>query len=68
MTAHEITDYMVNVYTDEPVEDWGGILRDMDMPSVSISMCAFLETAFSLVFEDDVVDAISEVLIGLFEE
>eukprot|EP00095_Tigriopus_kingsejongensis_P001829 maker-scaffold10_size831480-snap-gene-4.12 protein:Tk01829 transcript:maker-scaffold10_size831480-snap-gene-4.12-mRNA-1 annotation:"hypothetical protein AURANDRAFT_63034" len=66
MTALELTDRVMDMYMNEPVEVWGDILYELDFPPVRIGMCTFFATALQLTFEDDFIDELVIFLLNSF--
>jgi hypothetical protein len=67
MTGVEITEYLVDMYTNTPVADMGQILTDVDMPEVAIGMCAIIETAASIIFDDETFQIFVDALLSSIE-
>ena len=66
MDAVQIVDYLMNAYIDAPVEEWGIILEETDMPNIGGCMCATFSTILTLLFPEQFVNWIAPVLMDLF--
>jgi hypothetical protein len=66
-TGAELTESVLNMYLNEPVENWGSILSSFDLPSLRSGMCAMMTTAMTLFFPDDIIDEIIDLIISTFE-
>ncbi len=68
MTGIEITNFLLDVYIDNPVETWGNTLIVTDFPSVRAGMCGFFATSLTLILDAPSVDLIVNILFDLFSE
>ena len=66
MTAVEVVDYLMNVYIETPVKDWGVILNDADFPTLARCMAGTFSTIFTLLLPEEVVNALVPILIDFF--
>jgi hypothetical protein len=68
MTGIEITNFLLDVYINDPVETWGNTLIATDFPSVRTGMCGFFATSLTLILDAPSVDLIVNILFDLFSK
>jgi hypothetical protein len=68
MSGAEWTDYLLDMYIEEPVANWGYILDSGDIPPVRTGMCGFFAMALTIFFPPETVDVIVDILFDLFSE
>ena len=66
MTAIEVVDYLMNVYIEAPVKDWGIILNDADFPTLARCMSGTFTTIFTLLLPEEIVNKLVPALIDFF--
>jgi hypothetical protein len=66
MTAIEVVDYLMNVYIEAPVKDWGIILQDADFPTLARCMSGTFTTIFTLLLPEEIVNNLVPALIDFF--
>jgi len=68
LTGIELTNFLLDVYINDPVETWGNTLTFSDYPSVRAGMCGFFATSLTLLLDAPSVDLIVNILFDLFSE
>ncbi len=58
-TGAEWTDLLLDMYMEEPVENWGLVLDNADFPPIRTGMCGFFATALTIFYPPDTVDLVS---------
>ena len=48
----EVVDYLMNVYIDVPVKEWGTILEEADFPTLARCMSGMFSTILTLLFPE----------------
>jgi len=66
MSAIAVVDYLMNAYIDEPVKDWGVILKDADFPTLARCMSGMFTTIFTLLLPPEIVETLVPILIDFF--
>ena len=56
------------MYIDVPVEEWGQLLEDAEIPNLRLTMCGYFGTALSLLYPPEIVDSLVDFLLGQFTE
>ena len=67
-SGNEITSDFVDMYINDPVEEWGNKLVAADIPNLRLTMCGYFGTALSLLYEEDLVDSVVKFLLDQFPE
>lgn len=65
--AVEVSENVQNTFINDPLLTWGDTINSTNIPRLRLTLCGYLGTVMTLVFEDDVVDQIAEFLIDSFE-
>ena len=66
--GNQITSDFVDMYINDPVEEWGTKLVAADIPNLRLTMCGYFGTALSLLYEEDLVDSVVKFLLDQFTE
>ena len=66
-SAIEITNEFVDMYIEVPVAEWGKLLESADIPNLRLTMCGYISTVLTVLYEQEVVDELVDYLIGLFD-
>ena len=67
-SGEEVVTDIMHMFINEPVDKWASYLNETDIPPLRLSMCGFISTALSMVFDDATVDATIDILINKFSE
>jgi hypothetical protein len=59
-----LTDIILDMYINEPVENWGAILDQADFPQIRAGMCAWLTTVMTLFLPEEIVNKIVQMLVS----
>ena len=66
--GNQITSDFVDMYINDPVEEWGNKLVAADIPNLRLTMCGYFGTALTLLYEEDLVDSVVKFLLDQFTE
>ena len=66
--GNQITSDFVDMYINDPVEEWGTKLEAADIPNLRLTMCGYFGTALSLLYEEDLVNDVVKFLLDQFPE
>ncbi|TRY80394.1 hypothetical protein TCAL_04714 [Tigriopus californicus] len=65
--AVEVSENVQNTFINDPLLTWGETINSTNIPRLRLTLCGYLGTIMTLVFEDEVVDQIAEYLIDSFD-
>ena len=60
--AQSVTD----MFLDKPVYEWDSHVQGIDVPDYYLTFAGIVSSAFTLTFNDSVVDSLAPVLLELF--
>merc|ERR1711997_1316646 len=66
--GNQITSDFVDMYINDPVEEWGTKLVAADIPNLRLTMCGYFGTALTLLYEEDLVDSVVKFLLDQFTD
>ena len=66
MTSIEVVDYLMNVYIEVPVSEWGIILENADFPTLARCMSGTFSLIFTFLLPEETVNILVPALIDFF--
>ena len=55
-----------DMFLEKPVYEWDSHMKSIDVPDYYLTFAGIVSSAFTLTFNDSLVDALAPVLMGLF--
>eukprot|EP00095_Tigriopus_kingsejongensis_P005289 maker-scaffold758_size101577-snap-gene-0.21 protein:Tk05289 transcript:maker-scaffold758_size101577-snap-gene-0.21-mRNA-1 annotation:"-denpendent receptor" len=65
--AIEVSENVQATFINDPLLTWAETINATDIPRLRLTMCGYLGTIMTLVFDDETVDQIAELLINSFD-
>lgn len=66
MSGVEVTEYIRDVYINEPVDTWHDLMGATDVPEIRIGMCGLVGTALTLTMEEENMDILVDWMMEHF--
>ena len=66
MTSIEVVDYLMNVYIEVPVSEWGIILENAYFPTLARCMSGTFSLIFTFLLPEEIVNILVPALMDFF--